>query len=57
MDSDLGLYVIYPIGGKKIFTLIHLENSDELERSYKLDIMVWSMFGLLLEYLKYLKFS
>lgn len=39
--------------GKKIFTLIHIENSDELERFYKLDIMVCSMFGLLLEYLKF----
>lgn len=53
MDSDLGLYVIYPVRGKKIFTFIHLESSDELERFYKLDIMVWSTFGLLLEYLEF----
>lgn len=37
---------------KKIFTLTHLENSDELERFCKLDRMVLSTFGLLLEYLK-----
>lgn len=53
MDSDLGLYVIYPIGEKKIFILIHLENRDELENFCKLDIMVLPTFGLLLEYLKF----